>query len=96
VFSKEKYIFPKDIKTQYSIIHQNFESIFDFIKNERDFKSNFRTNEVGDVVFEGDYQDMDGITEKLKQYNREQVFTQTIQNIEVIRKKIEEYFENIQ
>lgn len=95
VFSKEKYILPKDIKTHYSIIHQNFKSIFDFIKNERDFKSNFRTNEAGDVIFEGDYQDIDKITEKLKQYNRDQVFTQTIQNIEIIRKKIEEYFENI-
>ena len=35
MFSKEKYILPKNIKNRYTEIHQNFKTLFEYIKNEK-------------------------------------------------------------
>ena len=78
IFSKEKYILPKNIKNRYTEIHQNFKTLFEYIKNEKELKSNFFTNEVGDVIFEGDYQNLNELTEKIQKFNRNDIFAKAI------------------
>ena len=94
LFSKEKYILPIEIKKQYTLIHQNFNTILGFIKSEKELKSNFYTDEFGDVVYE-DYERINELTDELKLFNRDIVFEKAINNIEFARKEIENYFEKI-
>ena len=96
MFSKEKYILPKNIKNRYTEIHQNFKTLFEYIKNEKELKSNFFTNEVGDVVFEGDYQNLNELTEKIQKFNRNDIFAKAINDIELVRKEIEKHFEKLE
>jgi hypothetical protein len=96
IFSKEKYILPKNIKNRYTEIHQNFKTLFEYIKNEKELKSNFFTNEVGDVVFEGDYQNLNELTEKIQKFNRNDIFAKAINDIELVRKEIEKHFEKLE
>lgn len=96
IFSKQKYILPKYIKNRYTEIHQNFETLFEYIKNEKEIKSNFFTNEVGDIIFEGDYQNLNELTEKIQKFNRNEIFTKAINDIEIVRKEIEKYFEKLE
>lgn len=94
-FSKEKYILPKIIKTKYTEIHENFRSIFDFIKFEDEYKSKFRTDEIGEIVFEGDGQEISLLMEKISKFNREDTLKKAISDIEIIRKHIEDHFESM-
>lgn len=96
IFSKEKYILPKNIKNRYTEIHQNFKTLFEYIKNEKELKSNFFTNEVGDVIFEGDYQNLNELTEKIQKFNRDDIFAKAINDIELVRKEIEKHFEKLE
>ena len=96
IFSKEKYILPKNIKNRYTEIHQNFKTLFEYIKNEKELKSNFFTNEVGDVIFEGDYQNLNELTEKIQKFNRNDIFAKAINDIELVRKEIEKHFEKLE
>ena len=96
IFSKEKYILPKNIKNRYTEIHQNFKTLFEYIKNEKELKSNFFTNEVGDVIFEGDYQNLNELTEKIQKFNRNDIFAKAINDIESVRKEIEKHFEKLE
>ena len=96
MFSKEKYILPKNIKNRYTEIHQNFKTLFEYIKNEKELKSNFFTNEVGDVIFEGDYQNLNELTEKIQKFNRNDIFAKAINDIELVRKEIEKHFEKLE
>ena len=96
MFSKEKYILPKNIKNRYTEIHQNFKTLFEYIKNEKELKSNFFTNEVGDVIFEGDYQNLNELTEKIQKFNRDDIFAKAINDIELVRKEIEKHFEKLE
>ena len=96
IFSKEKYILPKNIKNRYTEIHQNFKTLFEYIKNEKELKSNFFTNEVGDVIFEGDYQNLNELTEKIQKFNRNDIFAKAINDIELVRNEIEKHFEKLE
>lgn len=96
IFSKEKYILPKIIKNRYTEIHQNFKTLFEYIKNEKELKSNFFTDEVGDVIFEGDYQNLNELTEKIQKFNRNDIFAKAINDIELVRKEIEKHFEKLE
>ena len=96
MFSKEKYILPKNIKNRYTEIHQNFKTLFEYIKNEKELKSNFFTNEVGDLIFEGDYQNLNELTEKIQKFNRDDIFAKAINDIELVRKEIEKLFEKLE
>ena len=96
IFSKEKYILPKNIKNRYTEIHQNFKTLFEYIKNEKELKSNFFANEVGDVIFEGDYQNLNELTEKIQKFNRNDIFAKAINDIELVRKEIEKHFEKLE
>ncbi len=96
IFSKEKYILPKNIKNQYAEIHQNFKTLFEYIKNEKELKSNFFTDEVGDIIFEGDYQNLNELTEKIQKFNRNDIFAKAINDIESVRKEIEKHFEKLE
>ena len=96
IFSKEKYILPKNIKNRYTEIHLNFKTLFEYIKNEKELKSNFFTNEVGDVIFEGDYQNLNELTEKIQKFNRNDIFAKAINDIELVRKEIEKHFEKLE
>lgn len=96
IFSKEKYILPKNIKNRYTEIHQNFKTLFEYIKNEKELKSNFFTNEVGDLIFEGDYQNLNELTEKIQKFNRDDIFAKAINDIELVRKEIEKHFEKLE
>lgn len=96
IFSKEKYILPKNIKNRYTEIHQNFKTLFEYIKNEKELKSNFFTNEVGDLIFEGDYQNLNELTEKIQKFNRNDIFAKAINDIELVRKEIEKHFEKLE
>lgn len=96
MFSKEKYILPKNIKNRYTEIHQNFKTLFEYIKNEKELKSNFFTNEVGDLIFEGDYQNLNELTEKIQKFNRDDIFAKAINDIELVRKEIEKHFEKLE
>ena len=96
MFSKEKYILPKNIKNRYTEIHQNFKTLFEYIKNEKELKSNFFTNEVGDLIFEGDYQNLNELTEKIQKFNRNDIFAKAINDIELVRKEIEKHFEKLE
>lgn len=96
MFSKEKYILPKNIKIRYTEIHQNFKTLFEYIKNEKELKSNFFTNEVGDLIFEGDYQNLNELTEKIQKFNRNDIFAKAINDIELVRKEIEKHFEKLE
>lgn len=96
LFSKEKYILPKNIKNQYTEIHQNFKTLFEYIKDEKELKSNFFTDEVGDIIFEGDYQNLNELTEKIQKFNRNDIFAKAINEIELVRKEIEKYFEKLE
>lgn len=96
MFSKEKYILPKNIKNRYTEIHQNFKTLFEYIKKEKELKSNFFTNEVGDLIFEGDYQNLNELTEKIQKFNRNDIFAKAINDIELVRKEIEKHFEKLE
>lgn len=96
IFSKEKYILPKNIKNQYTEIHQNFKTLFEYIKDEKELKSNFFTDEVGDIIFEGDYQNLNELTEKIQKFNRNDIFAKAINDIELVRKEIEKHFEKLE
>jgi hypothetical protein len=95
-FSREKYILPKDIKEKYASIFSQLENMKGYVKNEKDMSAMFYTWETGEVEFMGD--DMDRITlfDKLKEYKKDGIINQTIDNTTELRKKIEQYFENIE
>ncbi len=94
-FSREKYILPIEVKTQYSKIYQNFKPILDYIEDKKKLKSNFYTDQCGDEFLAGDEENVNELTQKLRQYNRDKIFAETIEHIESIRREIELYFQNI-
>jgi ABC-type multidrug transport system fused ATPase/permease subunit len=96
LFSKEKYILPKYIKKQYTEIHKNFKQLFEYIKNEKEYKSNFYSDEIGEVIFEGDYQNLFDLTEKIQKINRNDIFEKAINDIELVRNEIEKHFEKLE
>jgi len=96
LFSREKYILPKKIKAQYLLIVENFDTIFDFIKAEKDYKANLYTDELGEVISIQDNYDENILIGKIKQFNREDMFKNTIKNIEEIREEIEIHFEYLE
>ena len=48
------------------------------------------------MIFEGDYQNLNELTEKIQKFNRNYIFAKAINDIELVRKEIEKHFEKLE
>lgn len=94
-FSKKRHILPKNIKEDFASILTELEKAGKYVKSEKDLSAMFNTWSNGEVDFMGDEEERYHLEMDVKTYKEDGLLKTTVENINKIRKQIEQYFETI-
>lgn len=95
IFSCKKYLLPAKLKEIYTSILDELYKVGNYINSEKVISSMFCTWENGEVEFVGDDEERQQLMEDVEKYKNEEILKHTIENLNLIRENIENYFDSI-
>lgn len=91
-----RYIYLSKMNDKLPKILENFQQMEQILKLKKDLAAKFFINDYGDQEFSVDSSELEELNEKIKKYDKDQIISKVLEDIEDLKKDIESFFKKLE